>query len=168
MARSQPPVAAARCCSLTGLLIAPLCIERFGWPSVFYIFGGLGLLWALWWERLVAGIAETEPELVKALTTPGGAGAIAQQQQQQQQGGARLEAAAHDDGAALAGHGGHGGVIDARAPVPWRAFLRSPALLALGYTHYCNNWCVPGWPRPLAAPPFSLRLIAVQGFGGVG
>lgn len=126
--------------SLTGLLIAPLCIERFGWPSVFYIFGGLGLLWALWWERLVAGIAETEPELVKALTTPGGAGAIAQQQQQQQQGGARLEAAAHDDGAALAGHGGHGGVIDARAPVPWRAFLRSPALLALGYTHYCNNW----------------------------
>ncbi|KAL4421893.1 hypothetical protein ABPG77_003695 [Micractinium sp. CCAP 211/92] len=127
--------------SLTGLLIAPLLIERFGWPSVFYLFGGLGLVWALWWERLVAGIAEREPELVQALTTPGGAGANPQQQQK----GARLDAssaaaAAHDDGAALAGHGGHGGVIDARAPVPWRAFLRSPALLALGYTHYCNNW----------------------------
>ncbi|KAL4444181.1 hypothetical protein ABPG75_011918 [Micractinium tetrahymenae] len=132
--------------SLTGLLIAPLCIERFGWPSVFYLFGGVGLLWALWWERLVAGIAGTEPELVQALTTPGGAAAAdSQQRQQQQQGGARLEAAAataaaHDDGAALAGHGGHGGVIDARAPVPWRAFLRNPALLALAYTHYCNNW----------------------------
>lgn len=157
----QPP---AHCCSLTGLLIAPLLIERFGWPSVFYLFGGLGLVWALWWERLVAGIAEREPELVQALTTPGGAGANPQQQQK----GARLDAssaaaAAHDDGAALAGHGGHGGVIDARAPVPWRAFLRSPALLALGYTHYCNNWCGLVGLSPLTSAAICTPLLADEG-----
>lgn len=42
--------------SLLGLLLAPLCIERFGWPSVFYLFGGMGLLWCLWWEKLVAEV----------------------------------------------------------------------------------------------------------------
>ena len=128
--------------SLLGLLIAPLCIARFGWPSVFYLFGGFGLLWCAWWEKLVGDVAAAEPELAAALT-----GAIVPQGQQgeggRQQGGTpRLggaPAAAEGD-AALVGHGGHGGVIDARAPVPWRAFLRNPALGALAYTHYCNNW----------------------------
>jgi len=46
-------------CSLLGLLLAPLCIERFGWPSVFYLFGGMGLVWCLWWEKLVAEVRGT-------------------------------------------------------------------------------------------------------------
>ena len=28
--------------SLLGLVIAPLCIQNFGWPTVFYLFGGVG------------------------------------------------------------------------------------------------------------------------------
>ena len=29
-------------------------IHSLGWPSVFYVFGGLGLLWYLWWDRQAA------------------------------------------------------------------------------------------------------------------
>ncbi|CAJ0951207.1 unnamed protein product, partial [Mesorhabditis belari] len=36
--------------SLTSFFVAELCLSSFGWPSIFYIFGGVGLLWALvWW-----------------------------------------------------------------------------------------------------------------------
>ncbi|EFN56606.1 hypothetical protein CHLNCDRAFT_21975, partial [Chlorella variabilis] len=99
-------------CVLLGLLIAPPLMERFGWPSVFYLFGGVGLVWCLWWERLLA-------------EQPGGSGARL----------GEAEGKAH-----AAAHAGHGGVIDARQPVPWRAFLRNPPLRALGFTHFCNNW----------------------------
>ncbi|KAI3427037.1 hypothetical protein D9Q98_006978 [Chlorella vulgaris] len=114
--------------SLLGLLIAPACIERFGWPSVFYLFGGVGLLWTVWWERLMVEVTAQDPELGAALLGSGGTSNTAKQEGQ----------AEADSG--TAGHGGHGGVIDAKQPVPWRAFLRNPPLRALGYTHFCNNW----------------------------
>jgi ACS family sodium-dependent inorganic phosphate cotransporter len=140
--------------SLLGLVLAPLCIERFGWPSVFYLFGGLGLVWCLWWEKLVEEVRATEPDLVAALTSADGPpdpDHAAQQKQQQQLGDSAVRlastgaaaatartAAAEDAG--TAGHGGHGGVIDARQKVPWRAFVRNSPLRALAYTHFCNNW----------------------------
>lgn len=54
---SPAPLPPTPCCSLLGLLIAPACIERFGWPSVFYLFGGVGLLWTVWWERLMVEVS---------------------------------------------------------------------------------------------------------------
>lgn len=42
--------------SIAGLLLAPELIKAFGWQSVFYIFGGAGLVWVVWWERLVSDI----------------------------------------------------------------------------------------------------------------
>jgi hypothetical protein len=51
------PLPPTPCCSLLGLLVAPACIERFGWPSVFYLFGGVGLLWTVWWERLMVEVS---------------------------------------------------------------------------------------------------------------
>ena len=37
--------------------------------------------------------------------------------------------------------------------VPWRAFLRNRPVLALGFTHFCNNWCAgpPAWGACLGA-----------------
>jgi len=35
--------------SIVGLLLAPLIISAFGWQSLFFAFGSLGLLWALVW-----------------------------------------------------------------------------------------------------------------------
>lgn len=40
--------------SILGLLLAPPLIKAFGWPSVFYAFGALGLLWIFGFEKLLA------------------------------------------------------------------------------------------------------------------
>lgn len=39
--------------TILALLIAPLIIQNLGWPSVFYIFGSLGLFWVFFWQQLV-------------------------------------------------------------------------------------------------------------------
>lgn len=76
-----------------------------------------GVIWSLWWERLMADISLEEPAVSTALTERLGA-APAAQTVGQQAGGAAAE------------------------PVPWRGFLRNRAVQALAYTHFCNNWCV--------------------------
>eukprot|EP00873_Tetraselmis_striata_P040668 jgi/Tetstr1/460932/TSEL_006084.t1 len=38
--------------SACGLLLCGPLIASFGWPSVFYVFAGLGFLWCLVWPRL--------------------------------------------------------------------------------------------------------------------
>lgn len=124
--------------SLLGLVVAPTLIERLGWPSVFYIFGGMGCMWVFAWEKIMAAITAAEPELAAALSGEG---------QQQQPAGADgkgaialgLEAEAD---VTVHAHGGHGGVINHTEAVPWRAFVRNKPVLALAYTHFCNNWCV--------------------------
>lgn len=122
--------------SLLGLIVAPVIIENFGWPIVFYLFGGLGLVWALWWERLMGKIKIDEPELAKLLSpygdddTASGTGAAVASMECED------DAAVH----AAGGHGGHGGVISHTQTVPWRAFLRNKPVQALAYTHFCNNW----------------------------
>lgn len=96
-----------------------------------------------------------EPDLVAALTSADGPPDPQAPQQQQQQlgdstvrlasnGAAPGAVAATGDEASSAGHGGHGGVINARQKVPWRAFVRNAPLRALAYTHFCNNWCAGG------------------------
>jgi len=47
--------------SLLGLLLSPFCVEHFGWPSVFYVFGGVGIVWAMWWLRLLQDVKQTDP-----------------------------------------------------------------------------------------------------------
>ncbi|KAK9791572.1 hypothetical protein WJX73_008883 [Symbiochloris irregularis] len=54
--------------SLAGLLVAPQLIDHFGWQTVFFIFGLVGLGWTWWWERLMAGIAAREPEAATLLS----------------------------------------------------------------------------------------------------
>jgi ACS family sodium-dependent inorganic phosphate cotransporter len=114
--------------SILGLLAAPYLITNFGWETVFVVFGAAGLVWVLWFEQLMAGIMASDPETAALLTAD------------------RLgvSAAAADAAAAAAdshsgSHGGHAaGPISGE--VPWRAFLRSRAVQALMYTHFCNNW----------------------------
>ncbi|KAF6265210.1 major facilitator superfamily domain-containing protein [Scenedesmus sp. NREL 46B-D3] len=112
--------------SILGLLAAPYLITNFGWETVFVVFGAAGLVWVLWFEQLMAGILASDPETAALLTAD------------------RLSmSAATADAAAADSHGGsHGG--HAAGPisgqVPWRAFLRSRAVQALMYTHFCNNW----------------------------
>uniref|UniRef100_A0A383V629 Major facilitator superfamily (MFS) profile domain-containing protein n=1 Tax=Tetradesmus obliquus TaxID=3088 RepID=A0A383V629_TETOB len=113
--------------SILGLLAAPYLITNFGWETVFVVFGAAGLAWVLWFEQLMAGIMASDPETAALLTADR----------------LGMSAAAAADAAAADSHSGsHGG--HAAGPVsgdvPWRAFLRSRAVQALMYTHFCNNW----------------------------
>lgn len=45
--------AAAAVGTVATLLTAGLLIERFGWPFVFYLFGSIGFLWAVFWVMSV-------------------------------------------------------------------------------------------------------------------
>eukprot|EP00879_Flechtneria_rotunda_P007767 GHRR01008140.1.p1 GENE.GHRR01008140.1~~GHRR01008140.1.p1 ORF type:complete len:454 (+),score=181.13 GHRR01008140.1:395-1756(+) len=108
--------------SILGLLAAPYLITHFGWETVFVAFGVAGLAWVLWFEQLMSGILAADPEAAALLTEDRLAVATASAEQ-------------HDSGS----HGGHAaGPIT--GSVPWRAFLRSRAVQALMYTHFCNNW----------------------------
>ncbi|KAL3151747.1 hypothetical protein ABBQ38_012724 [Trebouxia sp. C0009 RCD-2024] len=118
--------------SLLGLFVAPPLIERFGWPTVFYAFGLLGLAWAVWFEHIQTGIAAKEPEVAAKL-----------QGYQQHSGPAgKLDASGQQ-------------------PVPWRGFLRNRPVQALAYTHFCNNWfhyTMMAWLPSYFADTLSLSL----------
>lgn len=152
--------------SLLGLLVAPPIIEEFGWPVVFYIFGGIGLAWSAWFESLNNTIKEQEPDVAMAL-------AMSDDEEYELQGQGRTtsyrvknggrdgeqksdsiieyssssseeqeegegEDNSSDVAASPGGHGGGG--IPRKQRIPWRSFLRNTPIQALAYTHFCNNW----------------------------
>jgi len=114
--------------SILGLLAAPALITKFGWESVFVVFGAAGLLWVLWFENLMESITERDPETAALLAQN------------------RLAVAAEATASTAAAEDSHGGSHGGHAAgpisgdIPWRAFLRSRAVQVLMYTHFCNNW----------------------------
>lgn len=46
---------------VVSLLSGYLATTTWGWPSIFYIFGGLGILWAVVWFALGANSPATHP-----------------------------------------------------------------------------------------------------------
>eukprot|EP00897_Mesotaenium_endlicherianum_P002490 jgi/Mesen1/2269/ME000154S01438 len=110
--------------SVLGLLLAPVCITHFGWPSVFYIFGVAGLAWVV-----AFGAVPEVPEIDAATSLPHD-GASSPNGAPGAQNGAQHGSAA-DVGSSLGGN---------KNDVPWGAFLKSPAVLALIFAHFCNDW----------------------------
>lgn len=53
--------AAAAIGTVFALLVTGVIIERFGWPSVFYLFGSIGLIWSLFWLKQIPS-APVSPE----------------------------------------------------------------------------------------------------------
>lgn len=56
--------------SVTGLAFSPLLIHKFGWPSVFYSFGSLGVVWVTTWATKVflsSGVALYIYEIVPVM-----------------------------------------------------------------------------------------------------
>ncbi len=51
------------------LLFAGLLIERYGWPSVFYLFGTMGFVWAIFWIALVPTTPEAPDDVSQEAPT---------------------------------------------------------------------------------------------------
>ncbi|PSS20996.1 Anion transporter 6 like [Actinidia chinensis var. chinensis] len=99
--------------SVTGLLFAPALIQNFGWGSVFYIFGLLGIAWYSGFQIL----EEERPSFGAA--TMSGSKSISEKKS--------WSTSLQDLG---------GSIKD----VPWMAFFKSEAVWAMIYTHFCGSW----------------------------
>ncbi|KAF8071161.1 PHT4 [Scenedesmus sp. PABB004] len=153
--------------TIVALVTAPLIINAFGWPAVFEIFGSLGLVWIVFWQRLVsdtppppaplgpAAPAKQQQQLAQGAPPAAAAagGAVAQQQSQQppqsqqspqvqQPGPPPLPAAAAaPQQASLT-------ALPRLRDIPWRSFFTNRAFLAImmahsafGVGHYvCLSW----------------------------
>lgn len=152
--------------SIVGMLMAPLIIESVGWPVIFTTFGAAGFVWYVWFEQLMADISIHDPDVARKLvpTPPGSSSSPPGSRRGSSSGssdggmppniGGRsrasaesLEAMGSSSGSSstapgsIAGSGTGGGSSGSSAPaVPYRAFLRSPGVRALCFTHFCNNY----------------------------
>ena len=93
--------------TIAATVATPWLVQAHGWPSVFYVFGLLGLFWYAYWRATSSerpedarGIHPAELALIRANT------------------------------AAPAAH----------PAVPWGKILRSSAVWALVFNHFCSNW----------------------------
>nr|TKS10298.1 putative anion transporter 6, chloroplastic [Populus alba] len=107
--------------SVTGLLLAPPLIQNFGWASVFYIFGFLGVAWFLGFQYLEEGQASfaAKPTIDLSLEVILGSESIYSEKSSSN---------------ALAELGG------SLKDVPWKAFFQTPAVWAMIYAHFCGSW----------------------------
>ena len=109
----------------------PWLVEAHGWPSVFYVFGLLGLVWYAYWRLASSerpedarGVHPAELALIRANTHPPAA----------------------------------------QASVPWRKILRSSAVWALVFNHFCSNWgfyLILSWLPRYFADAHGLDLVGV-------
>ena len=52
--------------SIFGLALSPHMVQSLGWPSVFYIFGSLGIGWFVYWQRRAASTPREDPKCTEA------------------------------------------------------------------------------------------------------
>ncbi|KAF5749587.1 anion transporter 6 chloroplastic isoform X1 [Tripterygium wilfordii] len=99
--------------SVAGLLLAPPLIQTFGWESVFYIFGLLGVGWFLGFQYFKE-IEDSYP-----------AEQISQSQTINMNKPWKTSVEE---------------LVWSLKDVPWRAFFRSEAVWAMIYAHFCGSW----------------------------
>jgi ACS family sodium-dependent inorganic phosphate cotransporter len=146
--------------SIVGLALSPQLIARFGWPSVFYGFGALGIAWYAAWQRHVAATPSDDPRISRAerayilANTVGGQ---LQREAAEAEAARAAKAAAAAEGGAdpaakIAGSDGNSSAAAASpapaaapaqpAPVkiPWRLLLSRREVWAIIVCHFCHNW----------------------------
>ncbi|KAL5729671.1 putative anion transporter 6 [Ranunculus cassubicifolius] len=107
--------------SVAGLFLAPPIIQTYGWESVFYIFGLLGILWCLGFQFVKEGqpiysddyISRKSQSTIDPLSSPS---------EEKSQSTSLKE------------------MGNSLKDVPWKAFFRSPAVWAMIYAHFCGSW----------------------------
>lgn len=129
--------------SILGLLASPILIENFGWESVFYFFGAAGVFWSLGFN----------PNAVPREGLPTDSGTLSGRPTAvpTERGQSSVGAQAPPDsleGVTGAGKGLAGQGEGAKEKVPWGAILKSRAVWAVVYIHFCQNWghfCLLAW-----------------------
>lgn len=96
--------------TIASYLVAPLVIQEYGWPAVFYLFGSLGFVWLLGWLPLVKNDPADLLPATPAARAAQPAAAAAGKEEAPQAGAAAAPLRLQD--------------------VPWGAFMRNPAFLA--------------------------------------
>ncbi|KAF5185178.1 Ascorbate transporter protein [Thalictrum thalictroides] len=109
--------------SVAGLLLAPPIIQTFGWESVFYIFGFLGIIWCLGFRLVKEGeLSYTDEYLSRRFQGNGNGGSMSSISKTKPESTSLKE------------------MGDSLKDVPWKAFFRSPAVWAMIYAHFCGSW----------------------------
>ncbi|XP_020270545.1 probable anion transporter 6, chloroplastic isoform X2 [Asparagus officinalis] len=111
--------------SILGLLLAPSIIQTFGWESVFYVFGVIGIVWCLVFE------------FVKGGNSPLSGGHIFDTRQW------RLNIASPfltSESQTKSLNEPFKELADSLKDVPWMEFFKSPAVWAMIYAHFCGSW----------------------------
>ncbi|XP_008795831.1 probable anion transporter 6, chloroplastic [Phoenix dactylifera] len=111
--------------SILGLLLAPSIIQNFGWESVFYIFGFLGIIWCLGFEFVKEGQSPFDAEYLFGLRK--GPSGIRNS----------LFTSVYTRNSWSSSFKELG---DSLKDVPWKAFFKSPAVWAMIYAHFCGSW----------------------------
>lgn len=52
--------------TLTAIIVTPWLAVKFGWPSVFYVFGLFGFVWFVFWQKLVTDKPELDHRMGEA------------------------------------------------------------------------------------------------------
>ncbi|KAJ6296266.1 hypothetical protein OIU78_024167 [Salix suchowensis] len=99
--------------SVTGLLLAPPLIQNFGWASVFFIFGFLGIAWFLGFQYLEEGQASFS---------------------------AKPTSRSHSIYSEKSSSNALAELGSSLKDVPWKAFFQTPAVWAMIYAHFCGSW----------------------------
>ena len=47
--------------SIAGLSLSPHMVQVLGWPSVFFIFGSLGVVWFAVWQKKAESLPSKDP-----------------------------------------------------------------------------------------------------------
>ena len=147
--------------TIVALLTAPVIIDHLGWPAVFEIYGGLGLLWMLAWQPLVANYPPLQQQQQMSLSTHHKASHATEQRRQPQQqqqwqqeaagtrggdsaedlpgggaGGADAERLASSSSASSSGSSfSPPGKLQRLQDVPWKSFFTNKAFIALILAH---------------------------------
>ncbi|GJP50626.1 hypothetical protein CLOM_g9769 [Closterium sp. NIES-68] len=114
--------------SVAGLSLSPAIIHALGWPSVFFSFGALGLVWFAVWQGKAHSSPAEDPSVSaaeRALIAGGGSGARGGEGEGKA-GGVHLE----------------GGEPLRLSTIPWRLLLSKAPVWAIIVCHFCHNWGV--------------------------
>lgn len=99
--------------SVAGLLLAPPLIQNFGWESVFYLFGLLGVTWFLGFQYIEGGETKSAASTIPSVESTSNKKSWLDSLEEQN---------------------------SSLKDVPWKAFFRSPAIWAMIYAHFCGSW----------------------------